>query len=120
MTTTNQRVASKESLWGIDMGGTKIEGVVLKAPNDPEILFRDRLPTEADQGYEHILSQVKKVVDMMESSAGYKPHRIGFSTPGVLDPKLGTMKNCNTVAMNGRPMKDDLERMLGVNVEMAN
>ena len=120
MTTTNQRVAGNESLWGIDMGGTKIEGVVLKSPQDPEILFRDRLPTGADQGYEHILSQVKKVVDMMESKMGYKPDRIGFSTPGVLDPKLGTMKNCNTVVMNGQRMKDDLEKMLGVQVEMAN
>jgi fructokinase len=120
MTTKNQRVASKESLWGIDMGGTKIEGVVLKAPDDPEILFRDRLPTEADQGYEHILSQVKKVVGMMESKMGYIPDRIGFSTPGVLDPKLRTMKNCNTVVMNGQRMKDDLEKMLGVQVEMAN
>ena len=51
---------------------------------------------------------------MERASAGHKPHRIGFSTPGVLDPKFGTMKNCNTVAMNGRRMKDDLESMLGV------
>lgn len=119
-TKTNENVMAKESLWGIDMGGTKIEGVILKTLDDPEVIFRDRVPTEADQGYEHILSQVKKVVDMMEHSAGYKPDRIGFSTPGVLDPKLGTMKNCNTVVMNGQRMKDDLEKMLGVQVEMAN
>ena len=49
-----------------------------------------------------------------------RPEKIGFSTPGVLDPKLGTMKNCNTVVMNGQPMKDDLERILGVQAEMAN
>ena len=120
MTKKNENMIAKESLWGIDMGGTKIEGVILKTSDDPEVIFRDRVPTEADQGYEHILSQVKKVVDMMENSAGYKPDRIGFSTPGVLDPKLGTMKNCNTVVMNGQRMKDDLERMLGIQVEMAN
>lgn len=120
MAKTNQNAGNKESLWGIDMGGTKIEGVILKSSQDPEVTFRDRVPTESDQGYEHILSQVKKVVDMMENTAGYKPDRIGFSTPGVLDPKLGTMKNCNTVVMNGKRMKDDLENMLGIKVEMAN
>lgn len=113
-------ITSKENLWGIDMGGTKIEGLILKSPGDPEVLFRDRVPTEADHGYEHILSQVKKVVDLMEAKVGYRADRIGFSTPGVLDPKLGTMKNCNTVCMNGQRMKDDLERHLGVKVEMAN
>src|SRR6187402_1610439 len=110
----------KNSLWGIDMGGTKIEGVILKSAEDPEVLFRDRVPTEADQGYEHILEQVKKVVDMMKKEAGFKPAQIGMGTPGALDPKLGVMKNCNSVVMNGKPMKRDLEKMLGVKVEMAN
>jgi fructokinase len=120
MTNIQQHSANRESLWGIDMGGTKIEGVILKTQNDPDILFRNRVPTEAHKGYEHILQQVKKVVDMMEASAGHKPHKIGFSTPGVLDPKFGTMKNCNTVAMNGQRMKDDLERILDLPVEIAN
>jgi fructokinase len=118
--TTNQRMAHKNILWGIDMGGTKIEGLILKNQDEPEVLFRDRVPTEAPEGYQHILDQVKKIVDMMEKEAGYKPDRIGFSTPGVLDPKLGTMKNCNTTVMNGQRMKDDLENMLGIKVEMAN
>ena len=118
--TNTTNVKEEGSMWGIDMGGTKIEGVILKSEEDPQVLFRDRLPTEADQGYEHILGQVNKIVDMMRGKVGYRPERIGFSTPGVLDPKLGTMKNCNTVVMNGRRMKDDLERILGVKVEMAN
>jgi len=110
----------KGNLWGIDMGGTKIEGVILKSTKDPKVLFRDRLPTEADKGYSHILGQVEKVVNMMKKNAGSEPSRIGFSTPGTLDPKLATMKNCNSVAMNGQPMKADLERILGLNIEMAN
>ena len=111
---------SKDSLWGIDLGGTKIEGVILKSARDPEVLFRDRLPTEARQGYDHILQQVDKVVTMMCEFAGSKPERIGVGTPGVHDPKLGTMKNCNTVVMNGKPMKEDLERLLELPLEMAN
>jgi fructokinase len=120
MAINKQNKVNREGLWGIDLGGTKIEGIILKTTDDPESVFRNRVPTEADQGYEHILSQVKKIVDMMEQEAGYRPDRIGFSTPGVLDPKLGTMKNCNTVAMNGRSMKDDLEKTLGIKVEIAN
>jgi fructokinase len=120
MTKTTSKGAKNASLWGIDMGGTKIEGLILKTPDNPKVIFRDRVPTEADQGYEHILSQVKKIVDMMEAEAGYRPEKIGFSTPGVLDPKLGTMKNCNTVVMNGQRMKEDLERILKLKVEMAN
>ena len=110
----------KGNLWGIDMGGTKIEGVILKSADDPKVLFRDRLPTEADKGYQHILSQAEKVVSIMKKHAGYAPSRVGFSTPGTLDPKLGTMKNCNSVAMNGQPMKKDLEEVLGLKIEIAN
>lgn len=110
----------KNSLWGIDMGGTKIEGIILKSSENPEVLFRDRVPTEADQGYDHILEQVGKVVALMEKAAGYKPTKIGFATPGILDPKLGVMKNCNSTAMNGRPMKADLEKLLGIKIEIAN
>lgn len=111
---------SKNNLWGIDLGGTKIEGVILKSAEDPEVLFRDRVPTGADQGYEHILHQVKKLVDMMTGFARGKPARIGVGTPGVHDPRLRTMKNCNTVVMNGKPMKQDLETLLELPLEMAN
>ena len=120
MAKKEKSLIDKNSLWGIDMGGTKIEGVILKSAEDPEVLFRDRVPTEADQGYEHILDQIKKVVDMMEKEAGFKPVQLGMGTPGALDPKLGVMKNCNSVVMNGKPMKRDLEKMLGIKLEMAN
>jgi fructokinase len=117
---SNTNAKRGQHLWGIDMGGTKIEGVILLSKTQPDILFRDRLPTEADKGYEHILEQVKKVVDLMAEKAGYRPERIGFGTPGTLDPKTGLMKNCNTVSMNGKPMKKDLERILGLSIEIAN
>ena len=77
----------RKSLWGIDMGGTKIEGVILRSADDPEVLFRDRVPTEADKGYQHILKQVKKIVKLMEKEAGYTPARIGFATPETMEAK---------------------------------
>lgn len=110
----------QNTLWGIDLGGTKIEGVILALGEQGGIQYRDRLPTEADQGYEHILQQAKKLIESMEAHAGYKPSQIGFGTPGILDPKTGLMKNCNTVAMNGKPMKKDLEKLLGIPIEIAN
>ncbi|MBT1712273.1 ROK family protein [Fulvivirgaceae bacterium PWU5] len=108
------------NLWGIDLGGTKIEGVVLRSAQDPEVLFRDRVPTEADQGYEHILEQIHKLVEMMKAALGTVPTMIGFATPGTVDPRRGTMKNCNTVVMNGKPMAADIARVLGVPVRLAN
>lgn len=109
-----------ESLWGIDLGGTKIEGAILRSARDPQVLFRSRIATEAQKGYTHILGQITRMVDQMRQASGLEPTRIGFATPGILDPKLGVMKNCNTVAMNGRPMKDDLEKLLNCGVELAN
>lgn len=117
---SNKNKPDEKSLWGIDMGGTKMEGVILRSAKNPEVLFRTRVPTEADKGYQHILNQTKKLVDLMRDEAGFSPAKLGIGTPGVHDPRLGTMKNCNTVAMNGQPMKKDLEGLLGMKIEMAN
>jgi len=46
------------NLWGIDLGGTKVEGAVLKSSTDSQVLFRDRVPTEGHKGYEHVLGQI--------------------------------------------------------------
>jgi len=108
------------NLWGIDLGGTKVEGAVLNSAADPRVLFRDRLPTEAHKGYDHILGQIKTVVDKMEATMGYKPSKIGIATPGTLDPVLGLMKNCNSTNINGKPLKKDLEKLLGLELFMAN
>lgn len=108
------------NLWGIDLGGTKIECAVLDDQQNLKVIIRERVPTEADQGYEHIINQIKKLVDIVSEKLGEKPSKIGFATPGVLDPDTQTMKNCNTVCMNGKPMKTDLITALGCKVELAN
>ncbi|UOG74002.1 ROK family protein [Hymenobacter tibetensis] len=109
-----------QNLWGLDMGGTKIEGVILQSASNPHVLFRDRMPTEASQGYEHMLRQVGALVERMEQAAGYRPGKIGIGTPGTMIPQSGLMKNCNTTALNGRPLKADLEYLLGRQVVIAN
>ncbi len=111
---------SKKHLWGIDLGGTKAEGVVLGPEGLKEILFRDRVPTGAENGYDHILSQINKLVNMMEQKMGYRPDRLGICTPGTLDPGLGIMKGCNSECMNGKASKKDLEKLLGLQISIAN
>jgi fructokinase len=120
MAKTKKEVTNQKHLWGIDMGGTKMEGIILESLDDPKVLFRERIATEAEGGYEHMLGQVRKLVDKMKKEVGYKAEMIGVGTPGIHDPKLGLMKNCNTVSMNGKPMKKDLEKLLRAKLRLAN
>ena len=111
--------------WGIDLGGTKIEGVVLGADflekdSIPEPLCRIRVPTEAGQGYQHILDRITELIRDMRQAVGTTPEKIGFGTPGVLDPATNRLKNSNTVCLNGTPLKTDLERALDVPCFLAN
>lgn len=107
-------------LWGIDLGGTKIEGIILPSLHDTNSIVRTRLDSGADQGYENILDQILKLVKMMQEQSGIVPEKIGFGTPGVLDPFLNTMKNCNSTALNGMPLKDDLQKKLNLEIVLAN
>ncbi len=107
-------------LWGIDLGGTKVEGVILKQGSKPEVICRMRMPSGWEQGYEHFIGQIIKLTDKMKSETGLKPERIGMGTPGILDPQTQTMKNCSSLCLNGMPLKRDMESKLGVPVEMAN
>ncbi len=109
-----------ELIWGIDLGGTKIEGVVLATTERAEPLCRLRIPTEAAGGYEHILGRVAALVQRLAAATGTRPRRIGFGTPGVLDPTSQTLKNSNTTCYIGRPLKADLEAALHVPVVLAN
>ena len=109
-----------EPLWGIDLGGTKIEGVILPSLNNPKPILRKRIDTEAAKGYAHILKQIQSLIKQMQQESGLIPARIGFGTPGVSDPSLQTMKNCNTTCLNGMHLKSDLEAMLQLPVTLAN
>jgi fructokinase len=104
-------------LWGVDLGGTKIECAVI---DSDKAVIRRRIPTEAAKGYEHIISQIKRIVTEVSDEIGERPAEIGFATPGVLDPDTHLMRNCNTVVMNGQPMQRDLENTLQVSAKIAN
>ena len=107
-------------MWGIDLGGTKIEGVIMPSREDTNPIVRRRLPTESHQGYEHVLQQIQKLLREMQEESGLKPSFLGIGTPGVLDPALQTMKNCNTTCLMGKPLQKDLEELLKIKVHVAN
>ncbi len=107
-------------LWGIDLGGTKIEGVVIESAENPNVLSRIRVPTEKHMGYDHLVNQFKVLTDMMAAEAGVKPERIGIGTPGTIEPSNGLLKNSNTTVLNGQPLLKDIEDLLGIPVKMAN
>ena len=99
------------------MGGTKIECAVIDSGN---AIVRRRIETEAEKGYDHIISQIKKLIAEVSGEIGERPACVGFATPGVLDPETQRMKNCNTVVMNDQPMRADIENALQIPVKLAN
>jgi fructokinase len=98
---------------GIDLGGTKIEGVLLgDEPTRP--LHRLRVPTPRGRGYEAILAEIVGIARELESHAsGDGIVRIGIGIPGTISATHGRVKNANTTELNGRPLQTDLEERLG-------
>lgn len=113
-------MSSRKLYWGVDLGGTKMEGVVLGSASADDVLVRHRIPTEGDKGYHHILNRIKDLIDHLSNAIGQKPERIGIGTPGTTDPATGLLKNSNTLCLNGQPFRRDLEEMLQIPVAMAN
>ncbi len=107
-------------LWGIDLGGTKIEIAVCDPASPAKPLLRRRCDTESPRGYEHIVSCIAHLVAEAHESGLPRPSRIGIGTPGVAEPSTGAIKNSNTTCLNGRPLRDDLAAALGCEVLLAN
>ena len=103
---------------GIDLGGTKIEGIVLDAQGKE--LFRKRVETQQEKGYAHIVNRIKGLYDELVAGIQGAPHTFGIGTPGAVSPRTGLLKNSNTVCMNAQPLKADLERILGRKIEIQN
>ncbi len=107
--------------WGIDLGGTKIEGAILDPSEPNKALYRLRLPTEATEGYDHILRQIERMIEQLEQISGLpRPARIGIGTPGVTVPRTGLLKNSNTLCLNGKAVGRDVSARLGCEAILAN
>ncbi len=101
---------------GIDLGGTKIEGVALGSAG--EALARERVATPRDD-YPGTLAAIAETVDRLEHRAGHGA-RVGVGMPGTISPETGLVKNANSVWLIGRPFREDLESCLRRPVRLAN
>ena len=101
---------------GVDLGGTKIEAVVLDRRGT--VLVRRRVLTPAGD-YEGTVGCVVRLVDELEGEVG-ATCTVGVGTPGSISPFTGLMRNSNSVALNGRPLDRDLESALARRVRLAN
>jgi fructokinase len=103
---------------GIDLGGTKIEGVLLDDKHN--VVVRKRVPTQRSQGYQAILGRIVDLIKELQSHAHTEKVTIGICTPGAIDPSTNRLKNSNTLCLIGKPILDDLEEAVGQHVAMDN
>ncbi|MBL8386292.1 MAG: ROK family protein [Burkholderiales bacterium] len=103
---------------GIDLGGTKIEGVALDARGAE--LARRRIATEADGGPAHIVARIAGLYAGLVYALDDAPHTVGVGTPGAISRRTGLLKNSNTVCLNGQPLPRLLEDALRHQVRVEN
>ena len=102
---------------GIDLGGTKIEGILLDE-NFNEIT-RKRISTNQDQGYDSILKSISSLIQDLRTKSNSESS-IGICTPGIISKNTGLIKNSNTQCLIGKPLKNDLENILEQKISMEN
>jgi len=100
---------------GIDVGGTKIEGIALDGTRE---CARIRLATPRDD-YPATLDALITLVRDLEHRVGFTA-TVGIGIPGAVSPQTGLVKNANSVWLIGRPLQRDLEASLGRAVRIAN
>ena len=101
---------------GIDLGGTKIEGVALA--NDGRELTRVRMPTPRNS-YADTIAALCKIVEELEAKTG-ETGSVGIGTPGAISPATGLIKNSNSTCLNHMPFNVDIEEALKRPVRIAN
>jgi fructokinase len=100
---------------GIDLGGTKIEGLALDGCRE---LARVRVETPRDD-YSETIEAIASLVGRLERETG-APGTVGVGIPGTVSPATGLVKNANSVWLIGRPLLSDLQRRLRRDVRIAN
>jgi fructokinase len=109
---------------GIDLGGTKIEAVIIDEHGKPR--WRQRVPAvtkktdDLHEAYQQTLTIIAELVQgARRAEPAIKNLPLGIGTPGA-ENVFGVMKNCNSVWLNGRPLRQDLENTLQRPVRLAN
>ncbi len=102
---------------GIDLGGTKIEGILLD--DKLNVIERTRIPTQQEKGYKSILDSIASLVNELKTKSN-DTVSIGISAPGAISKKTGLIKNSNTQCLIGMPLKEDLQQTLNQKIAMDN
>ncbi|MCH8859647.1 MAG: ROK family protein [Thaumarchaeota archaeon] len=102
---------------GIDLGGTKIEGIFLD--DKFNVIERTRIPTQQEKGYNSIINSIVSLVNSLKKNPG-DTVSIGVSAPGAISKKTGLIKNSNTRCLIGMPLKEDLEQALKQKIALDN
>ena len=102
---------------GIDLGGTKIEGILLDKSGNT--LERKRVPTYRDNGYKYIVNEIVNLITDLQVISKVDT-TVGICTPGAISPHTGYIKNSNTVCLIGKPFKEDIESELKCKINMEN
>jgi len=102
---------------GIDLGGTKIEGIL--TDENYQSITRKRIPTNQEEGYNSILESIKNLVLELSQESNDKVS-IGICTPGALSLNSGLIKNSNTQCLIGKDLQNDLKNILDYNVSIEN
>jgi len=102
---------------GIDLGGTKIEGIL--TDENYKIITRKRIPTNQDEGYNSILESIKNLILELVQESNEKVS-VGVCTPGALSLGTGLIKNSNTQCLIGKDFQNDLKNILHCNVSIEN
>ncbi len=103
---------------GIDLGGTKVEGIVTDENSNE--LFRKRLPNGREKGYDGVLDTLKELYQNLAGFIDNQPHTLGLGMPGSISKKTGLLKNCNIQFLNQHPFVDDLTKAFNHNVAVEN
>ena len=102
--------------FGLDLGGTKMEAVLLD--DTGEIVWRERRPTPAED-YQAIIETIAALVTQAPIETAQEM-TVGIGMPGSLSPKTGLVRNSNTQCLNGQAIKQDLESAMAREVRLAN
>ncbi|HUW98721.1 MAG TPA: ROK family protein [Acidiferrobacter sp.] len=102
---------------GVDLGGTKIEAILLDSAGQEKA--RKRIPTPVAAGYDAILQAIATLVIDLEEIAG-TACTVGVGSPGAVTHRTGVLKNANTQCLNGRPLADDLTHRLKRPIRLEN
>ena len=102
---------------GIDLGGTKTEGILLD--EELQVIERKRVSTNQSNGYGSILDTIKDLVNELKQKSE-DDTSIGVCTPGALSKKSGLIKNSNTQCLIGKDLKSDLEKILNQEISIEN